>query len=851
MATLDVDPTPAAVFGELLRHRRLALGLTQETLAERAGLSAHAIQRLERGSSQPYRDTAERLICALHLAGQDEIRFRAAAQPAPRRRPGAVSTKPSSADRGRHNLPHQTTSFVGRQDDVARVKVRLGENRLVTITGAGGCGKTRLALEVGRAIVDELSDGVWFIDLAPLSDASLVWQPLAAVLGIREEPGGSVADAVAGYLRDRTTLIILDNCEHLIEACATTVDTLLREAANLRVLATSRELLGVAGEAAWPLRSLSVIDPRDLETGSATPDALLASEALRLFVDRARMLSPAFEVTSENAPTVAKICHRLDGIPLAIELAAVSLSVLRVDELAARLDQRFRLLTGGYRTVARRQQTLQATIDWSYELLTEPERALLRSLSVFAGGWSLEAAEAVSSVAVGPGEGVLELLNQLVRKSMVIVDEVREHGFSATRYRFLETIRQYAEERLLSSEAKAARSRHADWYVGLAELAEEGLESSDQFKWRDRLEVEIDNLRAALTRMAAQPHSDRQLLHFVGLLGRFWRDRGSLQEGVSWLEVAVDHMPPPTPPTADHVRALNWLGAFALHNGDVQRARTLLEESVAHARAVEDARLLSLVLRHQGFAFVPHRGGFSAFEDTQFRGQQDYERARQLFEEALGVSREIANKREIAWNLGALAMNEIRQGGDHSNVRELLEESIAFGRESGDLTPVLYSMAILARIYAATGAAPQARRIIDEGLTAARQNEMHTWIALLLTLSGDVAARQRDWDTAGDLYRQALRLLTASAARANVAYPVRRYAALLGARGEHRRALRLLSAVATVDDAIWGDRSTLEIDMEAVMNAARSALGDRGFADAWAEGESMTLAQASAEILEE
>jgi non-specific serine/threonine protein kinase len=525
----DVDPNEAAAsFGDLLRQHRLAQGLTQEALAERAGLSAHGILKLERGSTHPYRETTERLSRALHLTGEAEVRFRAAAQPRPRRRAGAVAVGAAVDDQPHHNLPFQTTSFIGREDDVAKVQQLLGESRLLTITGAGGCAKTRLALEIGRQIVDRFPDGVWLVDLAPLSDPSLIWHVVAAVLDIREEPGRALADAVIYYLRNRSSLIILDNCEHLVDACAATVDRLLREAANVRVLATSRELLGIPGEAAWRVRSLSVVDPEQFAKSSgAAADIPLASEAARLFVDRAHLLNPGFHLTDDNAHAVAQICYRLDGIPLAIELAAARLASLCVDEIADRLDQRFRLLTGGYRTAVRRQQTLGATIDWSYELLSEPERALFRSLSVFAGGWSLAAAEAVGPAQVDSEEDVDELLNQLVRKSMVVVvDEAHGPGPSTTRYRFLETIRQYAEEKLLvCGEAEAARARHADWYVRLAEEALDGVESADQLRWWHYLEMELDNLRAALTWLGAQPQGDEQLVHLAGLLGRFWRDR--------------------------------------------------------------------------------------------------------------------------------------------------------------------------------------------------------------------------------------------------------------------------------------------------------------------------------------
>jgi non-specific serine/threonine protein kinase len=842
MAALDVDPSPAAAsFGELLRQHRLAQGLTQEALAERAGLSAHGVLKLEGGSTHPYRETAERLSRALHLTGEAEIRFRAAAQPRPRRRAGAVAVGVAVDEQAHHNLPYQTTSFIGREDDVAMVQQSLGESRLLTITGAGGCGKTRLALEVGRQIVDRFADGVWLVDLAPLSDPSLIWHVVATVLGIREEPGRALADVVIEYLHNRSSLIIIDNCEHLIDACAATVDRLLRETASVHVLATSRELLGVPGEAAWRVRSLSVVDPEQFaNSNGGAADTTYASEAARLFVDRAHLLNPGFHLTNENARAVAQICYRLDGIPLAIELAAARLASLSVDELADRLDQRFRLLTGGYRTAVRRQQTLAATIDWSYELLSQPERALLRSLSVFAGGWSLAAAEAVGTARAESEEDVGELLNQLVRKSMVVVDEVPGVGLAVTWYRFLETIRQYAEEKLLSSgEMEAARTRHAEWYANLAEEALDGVESADQLRWWYRLETELNNLRAALTWLAAQPHGGEQLLHLAALLGRFWRDREHMQEGVGWLEAALHRVQSPPNPTADYVRALNWLGILHMYLMDVPRSRALLEEAAACAPAAGNPRLRSLAMRHLGMVCF---------------ACNEYARAGQLLEHALEASREAGSKREIAWNLGVIASMQVQVEGDHTQAKSQLAESVVVGRESGDLVPVVHSMIILGHIYASEGDTIQARTIVEEAFTLARQIDVRFMYANLLVLLGDIAMRDNDWETAGDLYRQALQHTSAAANLTSMGHAVFKYAALLSARGEHRGALRLLGAVSRTDRGLDRGLSrevgAVVVDVPRIKDAARLALGDGGFADAWAEGESMTLLQASAEILE-
>ena len=387
MATEKIESSQASdSFGTLLRQHRLTLGLTQDALAERAGLSAHGIQKLERGTTQPYRDTAERLSRALHLTEQDAARFKAAVRPIRRHERTQLTAKHNSP---RHNLPIPTTTFVPRSGEIGRVIQRLRAGRLLTITGAGGCGKTRLATEVAALLVGDFADGTWLVDLAPLAEANLVPQTIATTLGLREAPDRSPLDGLTDYLRVRRVLLLLDNCEHVIEVVAEVVDELLRVCADLKIIATSRELLGVDGEAAWRVGSLSMSSLHDpSRRADDLVEAVIGSESGRLFADRAGLVVPSFAITGRNALAIAEICQRLDGIPLAIELAAARLTALSVDQIAARLDQRFRLLTGGKRTAVRRQQTLEATIDWSYDLLSGAEQKLFGQLAVFAGAWS-------------------------------------------------------------------------------------------------------------------------------------------------------------------------------------------------------------------------------------------------------------------------------------------------------------------------------------------------------------------------------------------------------------------------------------------------------------------------------
>ena len=422
-----------------------------------------------------------------------------------------------------NNLAQQVTSFVGRERELAEVKKLLAQTRLATLLGAGGIGKTRLSLHAAVEVLDDFADGVWFVELAPIADPRLLAQAVAPVLGVKEEAGRPVQEALLKFVQDRQLLLVLDNCEHLLQGCAELAKQLLQAGAQVKILATSREPLHVAGETTYPVPSLSLPEPRM----RIAHTALTQYEAIRLFVDRAAAARPAFRLTPNNATLVADICRRLDGIPLALELAAARVRVLSVETIAARLSDRFRLLTGGDRTALPRQQTLRACIDWSYDLLTEAERSVLRRLAVFAGGWTLEAAEAVGTGGDVQADEVLDVPAQLVEKSLVAMDA------EGTRYQLLETVRQYAQDRLHESgEAEAIRERHRDYFLALAEEAEPKLLGAEQAAWLRRLEAEHDNLRAGLS-WSLEDSGSQAGLRLCGALQRFWITRGHFSEGRS------------------------------------------------------------------------------------------------------------------------------------------------------------------------------------------------------------------------------------------------------------------------------------------------------------------------------
>ncbi|MFN8473690.1 MAG: adenylate/guanylate cyclase domain-containing protein [Anaerolineae bacterium] len=435
-----------------------------------------------------------------------------------------------------NNLPVELTSFIGREREMAEVKSLLANARLLTLIGPGGTGKTRLSTQLAADLLTTFPDGAWLVELAPLADPALVLQTVAATFNLRERPGLALNDMLHGYLRHKRLLLLLDNCEHLVEACARLADTLLRVCPLLRVVASSREALGISGETIFRVPALSLPD-----ADGATTDALRCSEAAQLFVERAAAAQPRFALTDRNAGAVAQICRRLDGIPLALELAAARVRVLSAEQIAARLDDRFRLLTGGSRTALPRQQTLRALIDWSYDLLPDEERALLRRLSVFVGGWTLEAAEAVTG-----DPDTLDRLAQLVDKSLVQVDE---DGGDA-RYGLLETIRQYARDRLLEAgDAEEVRDAHLRYFLGLAEATSPGIAfpplgiaSQDSL---DRCEREKDNLRAAME--WAVEKDPEVSLRLATALASFWIVYGYRREAAPLMRTALG---PPGSPAA-------------------------------------------------------------------------------------------------------------------------------------------------------------------------------------------------------------------------------------------------------------------------------------------------------------
>ena len=475
-----------------------------------------------------------------------------------------------------NNLPLNPPPLFGRQDDLSTVTGLLAQHPLLTLVGAGGVGKTRFALEVAGVVRDDYADGVWLVELAPVADPALVLPTVANVLDIHQEPGRALLDTVLDFLRQREMLIVLDNCEHVVEACAQWAEKVLHATAAVRTLATSREALGIEGETVWRVPSLRTAEP-DAEP---SPEQLMVYPATQLFVQRATAASPAFRLGPHNASAVAQICHRLDGIPLALELAAVRVKAMRVEQVAERLHDRFALLTRGSRTALQRHQTLRSLIDWSHDLLSKPERILLRRLSVFAGGWTLAAAEAVCSGNGLADAQLLDLLTQLVDKSLVAFDD----SSAEARYRMLETIRQYGHEKLVAAgETDALRSRHLGHCVDFAESIRVELVADDlDPRWNALADAELDNIRLALGCALAPGHAERGL-QLVNALHRYWYQKMHWKEVVGWIDRLAVCSQRDGPATHERARSL-YVAAMLATNFDPAAGRRLCEECLSLSR---------------------------------------------------------------------------------------------------------------------------------------------------------------------------------------------------------------------------------------------------------------------------
>lgn len=911
--------------GESVRVRMgLHTGAPQLTPAGYVGLDVHIAARLCAAAhggqvvlSQATHDLAEQLqLDDVTMRELGEHRLKDLDQPR-RIFQLVISNLPDefpplrTLDTHPHNLPIQLTSFVGREGEINELKeiLTIGERqqttdsnslvrrpssvvRLLTLTGAGGAGKTRLALQVAAEVVDSFKNGVWFIELAPLADPALIAGTVATTLGLREQSGQPILDSLIEYLRTQEILLVLDNCEHLIEACARFADVILRACPNLRMLATSREALGIAGETTWIVPSLSL---PDAQQPRPTFSDLSQYEAVQLFVTRAVAAQPTFKLTELNAAPVAHVCQRLDGIPLAIELAAARVRVLKTAEIAARLDDRFRLLSTGNRMALPRHQTLRGTIDWSFDLLSESERVALRRLSVFAGGCTLEAVEEVcgddgrlTTDDEGAGfdyrppsqakrivlrrDEVLDLLSHLVDKSLVVVDK---HG-DETRYRMLETIREYARERLEEGgEAEAVRQRHAEFLLELVERVPATMTNAERKARYQRFDAEMDNLRAAMGWALATHHAELGL-RLVGALGEYWFWWASRwNEGWSWISQFLA-LPEAMQPKRARANALKGAVNLVRYTGDPAKANRLGDESLALFRELGDKSGMAWVLVDKG---------------TDAEASADYTRAALLCQESATLFREIGDQRGLGWALNWLA-SAVKNRGGLEEAATLYKESVAAGEAGGDdaMTGMIHmglaDLAYNTRDYArATELYHQAMALCREGsdpdganyallslgVTALAQGDLgiaalhleasEAWfrqanqklgLSQMLHYLGYVRHLQGDDRAAMALLREAIALQRQRDGTGSLIKSFEWSACVSADSNQPQRAARLFGAAESARERIGaplppGDKPMYDRHLERV----RADLEESAFDAAWAEGRAMILLQNSGLALEQ
>lgn len=763
------------------------------------------------------------------------------------RRPGTPSVSGQAAGW----LPAEITSFIGREADLAAVGKLLAAGRLVTLTGPGGSGKTRLARQAGAAVAAGYPDGVWLVDLAPIGDQELVASVVAATLVVREEPGRPLADSIAGRLRDSEALLIADNCEHVVGAVAGLAAALLAACPALRILATSQTRLGVPGEAVWPVQSLSV--PPSAECGLAD---VAEAESVRLLCDRAALARPGFSLTAGNAADIGEICRRLDGIPLAIELAAARLGTLTPAQLAARLGNRFGVLTGGSRTALARHRTLRAAISWSHELLDEREQTCLRRMAVFAAGCTIDAAEAVCADVSLPAEAVLEAVASLVDRSLLTTEE----RCGSMRYGMLESVRQYAREQLIEAgEYDQLSRRHLAWLLDLAGRAD--LDGADQSAWLDLLEADHGNFRAGLEWALTAPQADSALA-LAGDLAAFWVARGHFGEGRRWLAAALGaaaaHDDPRARATAldgaaqlahacgdfpaqqGHLResldiwrglgqaahmaqCLSELGVVAHIRGDIAAARPLLDEALESARLAGDQRQIAMALNGLGRLVL----------------QDDPRRAAACFEEALACIRQAGDLRRTTIILGNLAI-AVRNQGRIIPARARMEEQLACARELGDRTQIGAALTNLGLAAAEAGDLGAARARQDEALRLAGEIGDRRLETYALGNSALVCRLDGDYPAARAFHRRALRLGRDLGEPRVIAGNLEELASVEAAEANFGLAACLLGAAQALRERLGEPLADPDLPRhDQVIADVRGALGDERYQADWDQGRSM------------
>jgi predicted ATPase/transcriptional regulator with XRE-family HTH domain len=836
-------------FGGWVKRRRKELDLTQQDLARFVGCSTSAIIKIEAGVRRPSRQIAERLLQYLEIPSEEQQTFISMARtvPVPPGPLAPVSTRPN-------NLPARLTSLVGRRQEIVTVRNLLFDSsRLVTLVGPGGIGKTRLGLEVAADLLESQKDGAFFVSLSPITEPGLVPSAIAQTLGVKEAAGRTMLESLKNYLRDRQLLLVLDNFEQVAEA-APMMSELLVAAPQLKMLVTSRAVLHLYGEQQFIVPPLGLPDTGHLPA----PGDLARYEAVRLFVERARLVKPDFDIAGDDAQAraVVEICHRLDGLPLAIELAAARINILAPVAMLPRLGSRLKLLVAGAQDLPPRQQTLRNAIGWSYDLLDKNEKTLFRRLSIFVGGHTLDAVEAVCSLEDDPSAGsgqalqanILECIESLVDKSLVLQYDGPD---GEPWLSMLETIHEFARELLEESgEYEQLRERHAAYYVELAEEAEPQLAGVRQAQWLERLEDEHDNLRAALrwargeaggSAAGSESGDAETALRLAGALWRFWLVRGHYSEGREQLMAALAmddgrqvRSSVVRRPSSKRAKSLIGAGILAWRQNDYEAARSLSEESLTIYRDLGDKRGIAQSLNNMGN--VAHSRG-------------DYPSALAYFRESLAARRELGDKRGIADSLNNLAL-VVDEQGEYESALSLYEESLSIYRELGDKRGTANSLNNLALVAWERGDHGRARSLLEESVSMYKELGDRRGIANALNNLGLVAWEQGDYPGARTLYEEGLARYRDLEDRQGIADCLEGLARVAGSQSTPARAAQLWGAAEALRETIGigippGDVAEYERNV----SAARAMLDEAGWEAAWAAGRDMPPEQAIAYAL--
>ncbi len=875
------------LFGQWLRKRRRGLDLTQAELARRAGCAPITIKKLESNQLRPSKDLAGAVIRQLGVGPADVDALVRFARGGPD--PGSTPRVSPSG-----NLPIERTSFIGRERQVAEVCLAIQEHRLVTLVAPGGAGKTRLALEAAEAMLDQFPDGAWFVDLEPISDPALISQAVARVFRLSDGPGRRSFESLSEYLAGRCLLLVLDKCEHLLDDCSHFTDAILRAAAHVKVLATSREALHLPEELVYRVPSLNAPDIHHLPAF----EQLTQFESMRLFIERAVLATSSFTVTNENAPAMAEICQRLDGIPLAIELAAARVNSLPVEAISTRLEDRFRLISGGSRNALPQQQILRATIDWSYAMLSPAEKSLLQRLSVFRGGWTADTAEMTYRGGDDAGGDVASLLPKLVNRAMISVDD-------RARYRMTETVRQYAAEKLMDSEqAGEARDCHLKAILALAEEAEPEIRGGNQILWLDRLDAEVDNLWVAI--QWAQERDSESFLRLASALWLFCQIRLGGAEQRDWLFRALiltRHLRSlpraralaraaylvrsTSGPEHDDsyaqqayklgaelhdqlstAMALSEIGLSKLHR-EPDTALTNLQEALGLAKELGEQWLMTEILGDLGWA-------------AQLRN--DLDAAQSFFHKAIQQTEISEDRRAAAFCMSTLAFLHLAQGdssqaerllqqawtltmqlGDKANMltcrmqgirleifrenyllaEQLLEDASHRGSASGANRDISSCLMYSALLDCAQGNYSRSAESCQTALKLAQQGGSSFQVSSIFIVLADASRGMGRYDHALDAYRQALMLAQQEGFSELYCPSLQGLACLALVQGQAERAVRLFAGRARLREAVFAEDffPFMVRERERLMAEARGQLGEKRFKAVWAAAQAMSQAE--------